>query len=329
MRDFATGPKLGRFTPRRIFVEAGVMGMGAGMPLIGQEAIGPAADHFLELHARRNADDSFRHDKGVARRQRIQHLPERTLQHNLEAAVVDRAHLSGDAGDGLAERILFRPTLQRGDAVTAAHRLVVMEQQAWTQRDRPGQLVLGDLGALGHLGMRLQPEVNAEQRVPHHVAVGERDHRKAPQRIDRSEIGTGHEAQGFGCGLRQCWARQSAKQRCGGQTGGTRQKMSTPHHDLRVAAKLCCRPLALTRPHDVRAGPPQASPRHLTAAMSSVRSKRARIDQRRPGRTLQTAHEPMCYRETPISQCHPVARWPSGDRHRGETTALGRSLSLT
>jgi hypothetical protein len=89
------------------------------------------------------------------------------------------------------DRILMRPALDRGDGVARKHRDVVVEDQPIAKRDRPSQLVRGDLRTLSRLQARGKIVVQREQRVPDHGPVRVQDRRKAPQRVDGCEATAG------------------------------------------------------------------------------------------------------------------------------------------
>ena len=82
-----------------------------------------------------------------------------------------------------------------------------MPEQPVAQGDGMGELVVGDFVAFRHLRLDLALGVNREQRVVNHVAVVAGDVGRAPDRIDRLEVGVhdrAHDFLGLCCGAGSC-----------------------------------------------------------------------------------------------------------------------------
>ena len=102
----------------------------AGIPLVAQEHEGAGADDLADRRRRIVLRQPLRHHEGhIAGEggERLQHLAEGLLQHQLERGVADRVERGGHRHHLQAGRVLGRPALQRGDDVVGGDRRAVVE----------------------------------------------------------------------------------------------------------------------------------------------------------------------------------------------------------
>ena len=222
-------PKIRHLAARDVFIPPGVVCDRAGLEFVGEEAIRPAADHFLDLLGDRGAGDAFGLDENIPRSQREQHRAEWLLEDDPEALVVDCFDLVCDRCNRLSDWILLRPTLDRRDGVARQYRDVVVEDQVIAQRDRLSQFVRRDLGLLGGLRLGGKMVVEREQGVPDHVPVHVGNRREAPQRVDGCEGDRRDEPQ-RPCGtLGERRAGEDSGQRGGRKSNGGGEQISAAH----------------------------------------------------------------------------------------------------
>ena len=126
---------------------------------------------------------------------RVQEPRERALEADAERPVVGRLVAVHRGAEGAAEGVAPAPALQARGAVARAHRLAVVEAQALAQPDRPGPAVAAGVVAFRHLRLRAHGAVHAVERVEDVVAVLHGDQRGREDRVERDEVGRGHEAQ--------------------------------------------------------------------------------------------------------------------------------------
>ena len=126
---------------------------------------------------------------------RVQEPREGALEADAERPVVGRLVAVHRGAEGAAEGVAPAPALQARGAVARAHRLAVVEAQALAQPDRPGPAVAAGVVAFRHLRLRAHGAVHAVERVEDVVAVLHGDQRGREDRVERDEVGRGHEAQ--------------------------------------------------------------------------------------------------------------------------------------
>ena len=155
--DLAAGGEVGRLVARQVAVEARVDRLRAGYPFVTHEAIRAAADVFGDLLIRIGA----RHPLGHHEADAVSRARRAAAGTAWSAGSAKRRSSSARISAICAARRWPKPSrlLQRLIEATqsiARTRLVVVEKQAVAQRERPGQLVVGDLVARQHLRLRLR-----------------------------------------------------------------------------------------------------------------------------------------------------------------------------
>ena len=209
----------------RIAVELLEHRLRARHPLVALEAERAGADVFADLLERVGLGDALGHDEGAGRAdfaQRVQHLAERLLEAEAEAAVVHRRDLVQPGADHLAHVVAHHPALQAGDAVGGADRLAVVPFEAGAELEIPGQAVGGDLAALAHLRLRAKLAVHAIERVEEQHAGVAHHVERGPDRVEIGQVGLRDEPQHL-----LVLPARDGRQREPGRRG--RQKRPSPH----------------------------------------------------------------------------------------------------
>ena len=195
MHDLGAGGEAGCLGARLVFVEPRIDRTRSGDPFVADETIGAAADDFVDLLERVGLRDALGHDETIVVGDRHRYQWEWLGQVQLEAVVVECAHLRHPRGHDLAERVALAPAVDRGDAIGRAHRCAIVEHQPVAQGEPPGELIGGHLMPGTHLRPRLQVCVQAIQRIPDHVGVVARDVGRGPDRIRTGQVRLWHEAE--------------------------------------------------------------------------------------------------------------------------------------
>ena len=208
MCHLAARQEVRRLLARHVAVEPRIGRADARHPRVGQEAERSRADGLLDLFGARGFRHPLWHDEASPRRKTVQHLAERLLQPDAEAAVVEHVDIMRCRHQGLPERIAGAPASHRHHAVLRPDRFAVMECQPIAQGERPGQPIARYLVPRAHLRPRLALVVEAVQRVEHHVSMDSRDQGGRPDRIERRKAGIRNETQRPGLGVRQCRCHQ-------------------------------------------------------------------------------------------------------------------------
>jgi hypothetical protein len=110
----------------------------------------------------------LRHDERHRRAAACQHVDEdrqRLLQRDPHGAVILHAPRIDELGHRLSDGLPCGPAGKAGSTVLGANRLAVVESQAVPQADQIGSAVVGHGVTIGHLRMRVERIVDAEQRV--------------------------------------------------------------------------------------------------------------------------------------------------------------------
>src|SRR5215212_1190382 len=184
------------------------------------------ADILVDLLERIGLGEALRHDERHRRRvlgERQLHLGIGLREHPAEGAVVDGGELLLDCLEHEAQRIARRPARQARDHVLGAHRLAVVEFEAGTKLEGPGQPVVGGLLGFDHLALRLQLVVEAVERVPDERRGVADDVLGAPDRVEIGKVRLRHEAQ---------------RPRRGALRDGRRRKAAAARDDARRAHAL-------------------------------------------------------------------------------------------
>jgi hypothetical protein len=188
-----------------------------GYPFVLHEFHWAAADIFGYLLEGIGLGDPFGHDESHRRiilAERQQHLRIGFLEYPFEGAVVDRRQLLLKSDEHLAHGIAHRPAGKARHCVLRQHRLAIMKFEARPQAEGPGQAVRRNLFGLHHLALRLQPVVEAIERVPHHGRRIAHDVLRAPDRVEVGEVGLGHETErACGGALRKGRCRKFSERR--------------------------------------------------------------------------------------------------------------------
>ena len=224
--DLAAGQHRGRLAARLVARVLHVDDLLARLPFVLLQHEGAGAGVVVDLLVRVGVGDALGHHEGHVRRrlaQRLQHQAERLLEDDGEGLGVDRLDVAGGLEQDLPEAVARAPALDRGDAVLGRDRGAVAPFQPVAQRDRPGQLVVGNGVLLRHLGLDLEIGVLGEQDVIDHVAVVARDQRRGPDRVEDLDVGMRHHAQGL-CSRRRGRHRQADR------GGPHRQPLPQTHH---------------------------------------------------------------------------------------------------
>src|SRR5262249_34229757 len=115
-------------------------------------------------------------------------LGEGLLQDPAERAVVDGGKLALDRLDHLAYGVACGPAVYAGDRVLGQHRLAVVEFEARSQPEGPGQAIARHLFGLDHLTLRLKLGVDAIKGIPDQQAGVARNIRGCPNRIEIGKV---------------------------------------------------------------------------------------------------------------------------------------------
>ena len=229
MRDPRAGAEAGHAGARLVTVELCIDVAHAGDALIGQETIGPAADHLVQQRAGRGVRQPLWHHDGHQAgglAQSLRQQREGTLQAELHELVGGRGQLVRRVHHCLAERVPDRPAPQAGHHVARQHLAAVVEQQPVTQREFPGFRPVFDGIARQHLRLGVANGIEREQRIEHHhyVVAGNEG---AAQRVEQRKIRIRNEFQGGGGGgAHDPWPGQARGADYG---GGVEEKLASFH----------------------------------------------------------------------------------------------------
>jgi len=171
---------------------------GADDALVLHQLVGSAAHHLRHLLVWRELRQPLRHDGdhiGGRFRESEGQQREGSLHAEADGAVIGGRDLVGCRHQQLAETVPRTPALDAGHAIPCQHRRAVMEDQAGPQRDAPALLVGIDLPAFGHLRLREQVLVQAEQRVIDQVGVVPRYLGGGIDRVEAGDIRLRDESQ--------------------------------------------------------------------------------------------------------------------------------------
>ncbi len=196
----------------------------AGDTLVGDVTKRPAADHLRHLLERIGGGEPLRHDRahaGRRLRQRIGQQRKRPLEPKHQRAVIRRGDLVRRRHQRLPESVASAPAPHARRRIARQHLRAVMEHQARAQRDPPRLAVILGGDTFGHLRLRRERVIQAEQRVEHHEAVIARLIRGGPNRIEHAQIGLRHDLQHLGG-----FATRDRRHRQG--RGGAGQKGAAP-----------------------------------------------------------------------------------------------------
>ena len=192
--DFAAGCAVGLFLAGDVSGVLEVDGLAAADPFVFREAEGAAADVFGDLGERVGLGDAFRHDEAAVGEGQG-HEGVGPGHADVEGAVVDGAHLDELGEDALAEAAALGPAHDAGDAVLAADRLAVVEEEVFAEGDAPGSAFVEEFGAFGHLELGFEGGGGVVEAVPDHQGVVAGDGGGGPDRVGVVEVALGDEAE--------------------------------------------------------------------------------------------------------------------------------------
>jgi hypothetical protein len=227
--DLGAAEQARRARVRHVAVEAAIDGPRAREPFLRHEAIGAGAHDLGEGARRVHGREALGVDEaGVGARlaQRVQHRAEAGGQPDLEAAVVQRAHLRRALAQRLAERVARRPARDGGDGVGGADAFAVVEADALAEREHPAQPVILHHMPLAELRAHREALIRAVQRVPAHVAVVAHAIAGRAHRIERGDVGVRDEPQRM---RRRALAQRGRAER-EGRGGGKAGKQGAAAH---------------------------------------------------------------------------------------------------
>ena len=239
--DLAAGQPFRRLPARHVAVEALIGDVAALDEFVGEEAVRTRADHLADLLVRIGLGQMLGHDErhhAVRLAQRISQQGKGALELHLDGAVIGSRPFLDEGRRGLAKHVAGRPALQALGAIARQHGLAVVKLEAGPQLNQPGPAVILDAVALGHLRLGFELGVHAEQRVEDIVTVGLHRLSGGPVRIERGQVGGGHEFQHarlLGDGGRRERGQSGA--------GGNRtHEIATLHRHRSPPCTAACRP---------------------------------------------------------------------------------------
>ena len=216
----------------------------------------------------------LRHDERSLHGNRVDQQRERPLQGDLDGPVVRHAPGIHRFRGRLAEGVAHRPAGKARRTILRAHRFTVVPLQALAQLDQIRPAIVRHRVALGHLRLRLQAGVHAEQRVPHHPAVIYGHRRGGDDRVQQCQVGLRHEAQHARVGrLRNREPRQCRRR----NASGSGPQECAPLHD--VPPVDCCPEACRVSSYAASKGDQTMENRLKRADFLSWRARRCREDE--------------------------------------------------